>query len=96
MLTTRKYEKHVRTLIDQIVFDYYALMKSLDLSECDYTEFSSSIYTIYSESIDNIDFIQKIKQSLNILDLSNNPKEKILLKRLDELYDYERFAKTFL
>jgi len=96
MLTTRKYEKHVRTLIDQIVFDYYALMKSLNLSDCDYTEFSSSIYTIYSESIDNIDFIQKIKQSLNILDLSNNPKEKILLKRLDELYDYERFAKTFL
>lgn len=96
MLTTRKYEKHVRTLIGQIVFDYYALMKSLNLSDCDYTEFSSSIYTIYSESIDNIDFIQKIKQSLNILDLSNNPKEKILLKRLDELYDYERFARTFL
>ena len=69
MLTFRKYEKHVRTLLDQIVFDYFYLMKSLNLSDCDFTEFSSAIYTMYSESIDNIDFIIKIKQTLKILDL---------------------------
>lgn len=96
MLTFRKYEKHVRTLIDQIVFDYFYLMKSLNLSDCDFTEFSSSVYTLHSESIDNIDFIIKIKKTLKILDLNNNQKEKILLKKLDELFEYEKFARKEL
>lgn len=94
MLTLRKYQKHVATLIDEIVFDYYALMKSLDYDDYDYTEFSSIIYNLYDESEDIFDFISNIKESMKYLDI--NDKAKILLKRLDLLYKYEKYARTEL
>lgn len=99
MLTLRKYNKHIRTLIDEITHTYFYLMKDLkpevpDLD--DFTMFSGYVRELEDNSHDILDFCVNLRKSLDVLRPFDSSKEKILLRKLDNLYDYEIFARKEL
>lgn len=100
MLTIRKYEKHIRTLIDEITHTYFYLIKDTDLIKepnmNDFTYFSSCVRETLDKSEDILDFCANIRNSLDTLRPFTSKKEKILLSKLDDLYEYELYARKEL
>lgn len=85
MLTARKYEKHIRTLKDQIVFDYYALIQTSELKDIyDFTEFNGLMQRVYDQD----DYFTSIYDGANSLKECSEQKKKILLKHTRDLWQY--------
>ncbi len=91
------YMKHINTFLDQIVFSYYALFKESEfanLNQLEYNEFSASIYDIFDKSKNIYDFILRIKNTIQYINVEYSKKcrQKYtnLLKQLSALEKYEK------
>ena len=90
----RKYFKHIRTYIDEIVFLYYKVFKESDIRDnidLDYCQFSSVIYNLYDESETIEDFISNLLNSITILTSDRIDKgTKVLLRHINDLERYHK------
>ncbi len=93
----KKYFKHIRTYIDEIVCLYYTIYKESDIQEeldLDYCQFSSTVYNLYDKSNTIEEFIINVLNSISIMKgESKCIKErsiKALLKRINELEKYHK------
>ena len=88
-ISQRQYEKHIRTLLDEVLFLYYKLFKHSSVYEelnYDFTEFSGIFYTLESQN-DIPEFVSSLKESIEQLDGDEFTKHK-LLDRIDALFRY--------
>lgn len=98
----KKYFKHIRTYIDEIVCTYYNLYKESEIQneiDLDYCQFSFAVYDIYDKAETIEQFISKLLDSISIL-IDNNDKPdrnaKALLNRIKELEKYhQRYLKLY-
>ena len=90
----KKYFKHIRTCIDEIVFLHYKVFKESDIRndiDLDYCQFSSVVYNLYDESETIEDFISNLLNSITILTSDKIDKgAKVLLRHINDLNRYHK------